>query len=61
MRRMPEDLPVVASLEDLRAVQADIEGLKVRIAALEALAGVEMPDDVKAAFALFIEWVTANV
>ena len=65
---MPEDLPVVASLADLQAVQAEIEVLKVQVAellgrieALEALAAVEMPADVKTAFVLFMDWVKANV
>ena len=65
---MPEDLPVVASLADLQAVQADIEVLKVqaaellgRIEGLEAGAAVEMPADVKAGFILFMDWVKANV
>jgi hypothetical protein len=62
---MPEDLPVVPSLDDLKSVQAEIEALKVRVAALEAemetLITVTMPDDVKAAFNTFMEWVKANV
>ena len=65
---MPEDLPVVPSLDDLKAVQADIEVLKVQVAellsrieGLEALVSVEMPADVKAAFIVFMDWVKANV
>lgn len=58
---MPEDLPVVPSLADLQAVQADIEVLKQRMSDLESAVGAVMPDDVKAAFVLFMDWVKANV
>jgi endonuclease/exonuclease/phosphatase family metal-dependent hydrolase len=54
------DLPVVASLEDVKAMQAEIEKLKADVAALQA-ASVQMPADVKEAFLKWLEWVKANV
>jgi hypothetical protein len=62
---MPEDLPVVPSLEDLKAVQVEIEALKQAVVELKAeideIVTVAMPVDVKAAFNTFIQWVMANV
>lgn len=62
---MPEDLPVVPSLDDLKAVQLEIEALKQAVVELKAeidqIVTVPMPADVKAAFNTFMEWVKANV
>jgi hypothetical protein len=58
---VPEDLPIVPSLDDLKAIQTDIEALKARVAVLEGLASVAMPDNVKTALATFLDWVKANV
>jgi hypothetical protein len=62
---MPEDLPIVPSLADLQAIQADIAALKAAVAQMQAdidlIVTVTMPADVKAAFNTFIDWVKANV
>lgn len=62
---MPEDLPVVPSLDDLKAVQVEVEALKQAVVELKAeidqIVTVPMPADVKAAFNTFMEWVKANV
>jgi len=50
---MPEDLPVVPSMDDFNALLA-------RVAALEAQVKV-MPADVKAALNVVVAWIEANV
>lgn len=50
---MPEDLPVVPNMDDFNA-------LLVRVAALEAQVKV-MPEDVKAALKMVLDWMYTNV
>lgn len=50
---MPEDLPIVPSMDDFNALMA-------RVTALEAQVKV-MPDEVKAALTTVIAWIEANV
>lgn len=50
---MPEDLPVVPSINDFNALMARVTALEVEVKV--------MPDDVKTALTTVIAWIEANV
>jgi hypothetical protein len=50
---MPEDLPIVPSMDDYNALLARVTALEVQIKV--------MPDEIKTALKLVLEWMDANV
>ena len=53
MRRMPEDLPVVPSMDDFNALLARVTALETQIKV--------MPDEIKTALTTVLAWIESNV